>query len=150
MAASMPLSLRVPAPLADELVRMARLTGRTPGAMALRLIEESLRMHVVPGVEFRDTPHGRSAAIAGTGLHVWEMCDVIESYEGDCTRILREFPHWTQRQLDAAMQYKALYPEEVVAAQEHNRLLGERMAAGNYPGVRVFVVPMNDGADAES
>lgn len=148
MPASTPLSLRLPAPLAEELTRMARLAGRTPSSMAVRLLDEALRMRAAPGIHFVDRPGGRSAAVMGTGLQVWQMCDLIQSYEGDYARLLKDFPHYYQYQLDAAMHYRDQYPDEIKAAQENNRILAERIESGNYPGVRV--IDVYTGEDAES
>src|SRR2546423_14330534 len=125
MATSTPLSLRLPQSLSEQLTRLARLEGRTPGAMAGRLIDESLRVRANPGIYFADRVRGRSAVVMGTGLQVWEMCDLIESYDGDCRRLLVDFPHFTQRMLDSALLYKKMYREEIQAAQDHNLEIGD-------------------------
>src|SRR5579872_1517124 len=99
MSASMPFSLRLSPSVAEELTRLARLTGRAPASLAARLIDEGLRMRAVPGIVFVETSTGRHASLLGTGLQVWEMCDLLDSYEGDHERLLADFPHFTARQV---------------------------------------------------
>ncbi len=74
MGASTPFSLRLPKGVAEELNRIAQLSGRAPASLAARLIEKALRMRDVPGIIFVDVSHGRCAAIIGSVLFVWEMC----------------------------------------------------------------------------
>ena len=125
---------------------MAQLYGRAPATIAADMIEESMRMREVPGIYFVDRQRGRSAAIMGVGLQVWQMCDLIQAYDGELERILIDYPNWTRRMLEAALKYRSLYPDEIEALQHNNELLAERIAAGNYPGISVVRVKNEQSA----
>ena len=70
-----------------DLQRAARAAGRTPGELAGRLVEEGMRQREFPGLEFRDTPIGRQAFLAGTRVGVWHVALVAPEYGGDAAEI---------------------------------------------------------------
>lgn len=78
-----PTSLRFPEPVKDRLDRAAARTHEKPSSLAVRLIDEGLRMAEHPGVTFHDSPaHGRVASLAG-GPDVAEVIDVLTGLEAE-------------------------------------------------------------------
>lgn len=80
-----PTSLRLPDPVKDRLDRRAARSHERASSLAVRLIDEGLRMDDHPGVAFHDSPtHGRVACLAG-GPDIAEIIDVLTGLdvEGD-------------------------------------------------------------------
>lgn len=76
-------------------------------------MEEALRMRMCPGIYFADEPAGREAKIAGTALGVWE---VIRDYHADgrnAERLRRSLPQLNRAQVEAALRYYAVWPDEI-------------------------------------
>jgi hypothetical protein len=65
--------LQISDQLDQEISRESVDRATTWSALATELLEEALRMRRAPGVVFVDGPTGRRAALAGTGLDVWEI-----------------------------------------------------------------------------
>ena len=70
------IDIELPDDQAARLDRFARSVSKTPRKATAQLIEEGLRH-----VEFRDSPVGRQAFVAGSSLAVWEAVMAAESYE---------------------------------------------------------------------
>lgn len=51
----------------------------------------------------------------GTGLGAWEIIDGLRSEEGDIDALRRGFHRLTDQQIDAALGYECLFPEEIEA-----------------------------------
>jgi hypothetical protein len=63
--------------LRERLVRAARAApGETRSQLALRLIDEGLRMDAHPGIVFRPGPAGRRPGLMA-GPDVWEVARVL-------------------------------------------------------------------------
>jgi uncharacterized protein (DUF433 family) len=106
-------SLRLPDETRSAIEVDARRTGRDFSSIANEMLAEGIRMRRVPGITFGDSPLGRVALIAGTGLGVFEVVKSSREVGGDWTR-LRMAYHWlTELQLRAALAYAAAYPEEI-------------------------------------
>jgi uncharacterized protein (DUF433 family) len=109
-----PRTIRLPEPLEQELGReLARRGVKEWSAGVVELLSEAVRMRRAPGIVFVDSRTGRRPLIAGTGLEVWE---VIASWKaaGQDEGRLREVYDWlSEPQLRAALNYYALYPEEI-------------------------------------
>lgn len=76
-----PTSLRLPGPVKERLDRIASRGGDTPSSVAIRLIDEGLRLAEHPGITFHDSrTHGRVAALAA-GPDVAEVIDVLTGLE---------------------------------------------------------------------
>lgn len=73
-----------------------------------------------PGIVFKDGPAGRRAAVAGTGLNVWEIVEMHRSMGRDL--LLESMANVPERTLDAALRYREAHPEEVEAAIAENAL----------------------------
>jgi uncharacterized protein (DUF433 family) len=111
-----------------ELQRAARAAGRTPSELAGRLVEEGLRQRTFPGIDFRDTPIGRQAFLAGTRLSVWHIALIAPEYGGRADAIganLGVVPS----AVAAALAYADAHSDEVAAAIEDSAALNRRVAA---------------------
>lgn len=97
----------------------AERAGIPKTRMLERLAEEALRMRRFPGTVFRGPEHRRRAAVAGTGMDVWEVL-MLHEVEGRET-LLGAHPV-TGRQLDVALAYYREHPGEVDRfLRENNR-----------------------------
>lgn len=78
---STPLSIRFESSVLDRLRRQARtIPGATASGLAQRLIDEGLRISEFPGIEFRDGPAGRRAALIG-GPDIWEIVSFVRGVD---------------------------------------------------------------------
>lgn len=120
--------LRLPEELEEEIEREMKLRGATFSEVATSLLREAVRMRRVPGIIFMDGPAGRRAAIAGSGLDVWEVVATYKSVDEDYERLRGCYEWLSDRQLSAALGYYELYPEEIDARIElEERLTPERV-----------------------
>lgn len=90
----------------------ARRSRRPRSAIVEELADEALRTRRFPGIGFRDEPPHRRAWIVGTGLDVWELCDLIDRYP-DTDTLVGDFPLVEGRHIDLALAYRRTYPEEI-------------------------------------
>jgi uncharacterized protein (DUF433 family) len=108
------------------LERAARALNRSTGEMAALLVEEGLRLREFPGIEFRDTPIGRQAFLAGTRLGIWQVVDIVQAVGGQADLLAEQFdlaPH----QSNVALAYARAYPDEVAAAIEDSLALNRQI-----------------------
>lgn len=107
-------SIRVPEELESQLQREFRRRGiKEWSSGVLTLLEEAVRISRAPGIVFVDSLTGRRAAIAGTGIEVWEMIASWKSLEQDYERLRASYSWPSEAQLRAALNYYELYPEEI-------------------------------------
>ena len=85
-------------------------------------------MHEYPGIEFRDTPIGRQAFIAGTRLGIWQLADAARAFEGQLGAIADAFG-LAQHEVGVALAYARAFPDELRAAIDDSVALNERIAA---------------------
>lgn len=121
-------TIRLRDQLKDEVDRIARRTRRSFSEVTQELIDEALRMRRVPGIYFVDEPAGRDAKIAGTGLAVWEVIEVLEAVGGKVGLLKRRMEWLDDAQIESALIYHRLYPEEIRQAIEDNRAAVEDTA----------------------
>ncbi|HEX4955401.1 MAG TPA: CopG family transcriptional regulator [Thermoanaerobaculia bacterium] len=107
--------LRIPEELDRAISRESQVRGKSWGSMTAELLEESLRMRRAPGVVFLDGPAGRRAAIAASGLDVWEVIATWKAEGGSFPVLRNSYPWLTEPQLRAAVSYYELYPTEIDA-----------------------------------
>src|SRR5690625_30592 len=89
-----PTSLRLPASVKDRLDRRAVSDREKPSSLAVRLIDEGLRMDDHPGVTFHDSAaHGRVACLAG-GPDVAEVIDVLTGLDARGEDRIAETATW--------------------------------------------------------
>lgn len=107
--------IRLPEELAEEVEREQERTGKNWSQVVAELLEEAVKMRRAPGIVFRSGPTGRRAAVAGTGLDVWEVIAVYRHHDEEWERLVEEFSWLEPAQLRAALSYYELYPEEIEA-----------------------------------
>ncbi|MGA2165671.1 MAG: hypothetical protein ABSH36_14560 [Solirubrobacteraceae bacterium] len=116
---SAPFSMRLSKRLEGLVDQEARRTGRSKGAVVEALAEEALRMRLFPGIAFRGVDWERRAWVIGTALDVWQIVDAhrdigsIESMAAGGSA--------SERQIQLALGYYAMFPEEIDAAVTENR-----------------------------
>ena len=108
--------------LAERLRLRARAAGETLSERLRRYAEEGVRQDEHPLIIFRDGPTGRRAGLVG-GPDVWEVAIWVEdlSAEDDPVATLAEESVLTRAQIEAALRYRATYPEEIAARIELHR-----------------------------
>ena len=138
-----PLSIRLGRDFEELLELEAERAGIPKTRMLERLAEEALRMRRFPGIVFRGPEHRRRAAVAGTGMDVWEvvMLHGVESRE----TLLGAHPV-TGRQLDLALAYYREYPGEVDRFLEENNRPPEYWQK-LHPGLDIEVHHLEDAED---
>src|SRR6266540_3461475 len=75
-----PFSIRLSSPTDELVADEARRTRRSKSSIVEEWTEESARMRRFPGIGFRDEYPRRRPWVLGTGLDVWELVDVLQSY----------------------------------------------------------------------
>jgi hypothetical protein len=119
---SVNVSVRLDDALAERLRLRARTAGETLSDRLRRYAEEGARRDEHPLVTFRDGPAGRRAGLLG-GPDVWEAVMWLEDLaaEADPIAALVEDSILTRSQVDAALRYRAAYPDEIAARIELHR-----------------------------
>lgn len=118
----------MPARLRERLDRASRRgLGETRSQLALRLIDEGLRMEAHPGILFRPGPSGRRPGLVG-GPDVWEVARVLRELSADEGGLARavELTDLALHQVRAAARYYTEYSDEIDAwIAEVDRLADE-------------------------
>ena len=117
-------SVRLPNRLLAEIRAIAAARARPASSVVTALIDEGLRARQCPGVFFADAPSGRRAGVAGSRLAVWEIVQLWRALQQDRAALAEQLPHLAAWQLDAAIRYHHLYPEEIDRAIEDNARMG--------------------------
>lgn len=119
---SVNVSVRLDDALAERLRLRARTAGETLSDRLRRYAEEGARRDEHPLVTFRDGPAGRRAGLLG-GPDVWEVVMWVEDLatEADPVAALVEDSVLSHSQVDAALRYRAAYPDEIAARIELHR-----------------------------
>jgi len=119
---SVNVSVRLDDSLAERLRLRARAAGETLSDRLRRYAEEGARREEHPHITFRDGPTGRRAKLID-GPDIWEIAMWIEDleHEPDPIATLLEESELTRPQIDAALSYRAAYPEEIAARIELHR-----------------------------
>lgn len=123
-----PTSLRLPDPVKDRLDRRAASGHEKSSTLAVRLIDEGLRMGDHPGVAFHDSAaHGRVACLAG-GPDIAEVIDVLTGLEAQGEGRIAETASWFgihPSRVRVATGYYAAFRDEI----DHQIDLRRREAA---------------------
>jgi len=106
------LSVRLPRRSRQELERLARRWGRTPGDLAGSFVEESLRICAFANLEFRSTPAGRVPYLAGSRLAIHQVVSILRDFKGDIERTARHL-QIASALVRTAQLYARDYPEEI-------------------------------------
>ena len=111
-----PTSLRLPGPVKDRLDQRATRSQERASSLAVRLIDEGLRMEEHPGVAFHDSPaHGRVAALAG-GPDIAEVIDVVTGLDARGDERIAEAAAWLglhPSRVRVALGYYAAFQDEI-------------------------------------
>jgi len=130
-------SLRVPEPLEREINReIARRGARDWSSGVLSLLDEAVRMSRAPGIVFVDSRNGRRAALAFSGLEIWEIIVFWKERGEDWEAFRADFEELTEAQLRAALNYYALYPREIDERLEREAYWTEERVAQEMPFTR--------------
>lgn len=136
-----PTSLRLPDPVKDRLDRHAARSQEKASSLAVRLIDEGLRMAEHPGVSFHDSAaHGRVACLA-SGPDVAEVIDVLTGLDAEGDERVAETATWFDvhpSRVRVAMGYYTAFREEI----DHQIELRRREAAewrGRYEAERALL-----------
>lgn len=128
-----PFSVRFSAATDRAVAEEARRTKRSKSVIVEALAEEAIRARLFPGLGFRGDDAQRRPWVIGTGLDVWELCQMIEEAESE-ESLLADFG-LARRQLDLARAYRARHPAEIDDAIAENRRPVEDWQE-LYPSVR--------------
>ncbi|MGH9045782.1 MAG: ribbon-helix-helix protein, CopG family, partial [Acidimicrobiales bacterium] len=106
------VSVRLEDGLAQRLRLRARAAGETLSDRLRRYADEGVRRDEHPLITFRDGPTGRRAGLVG-GPDVWEIAMWAEDLaeEMDPIAALVEESVLTRPQIEAALRYRAAYPD---------------------------------------
>lgn len=129
--ATVPRSLRVPEALDEEIKRELRRRGAADWTTAaLSLLDEAVRYSRAPGIVFVEGRGGRRAAVAFSGLEVWEIIATWRE-AGESWEALRQaYPELAEAQLRAALNYYRLYPAEIdLRLEQEAEWTPERLAS---------------------
>ncbi len=119
---SVNVSVRLDDGLAERLRLRARAAGETLSDRLRRYAEEGARRDEHPLITFRDGPTGRRAGLIG-GPDVWEVALAVDDLAAEDlpvdSLVAESILSWPQ--LDAALRYRADYPEDISARIELHR-----------------------------
>jgi hypothetical protein len=114
-----PFSIRL-GPAANLLVaEEVRRAGRSRSAVVQELAEEAAKARLFPGIGYRGRP--RRAWVIGSGLDVWELIDLMRSYEGDEEKLRESHPLVSDRHVRVARAYAERFPDEIADFLDANR-----------------------------
>ena len=106
-------SLRLPAPLARSIETEAKRSRRSFSDVAIEMLEESARTRRYRHVVFVGPPGQRRAALAGTGVDVWEVVRDHRALGGSVARLARSLEWVPREKLEEALAYAAAHSEEI-------------------------------------
>jgi uncharacterized protein (DUF433 family) len=128
-----PFSVRFAAPTDRAVAAEAQRQQRSKSAIVEALTEEAMRTRRFPGIAFRGDDVARRPWVIGSGLDVWEICEMVD--DAGSTEELMADTHLTQRHVQLALAYQEHYPEEIEHAIAENRRSPEAWQE-LYPFVR--------------
>lgn len=97
----------------------ARRSGRSRSVVVGELAEEAAKARLHPGIAFRGRP--RRAWVIGSGLDVWEIVEMLDSYQDDVEALTADHPLLTERHVRTARAYATQFPDEIAALLAENR-----------------------------
>lgn len=112
----------------------ATRTKRTKSAIVESLAEEAATIRRFGGLAFRGDDWDRRPSVIGTGLDVWEIVDMLKSYDGDIERLVAD-NRLERRHVQLALGYYEEHREEIDEAIADNRRSVEELKS-HYPFVQ--------------
>jgi hypothetical protein len=116
---SQPFSIRLRRAASLLVGDEVRRTGRSRSSVVEELTEEAAKTRLFPGISFRGQP--RRAWVIGTGLDVWELIDLVRSYEDDLAKLCEDHPLVAEHHVRIARAYAERFPDEIEMLLEANR-----------------------------
>ncbi len=126
-------SVRVATPTFEELERRAHERGIARNALTERYIAEGVKMDEHPDIAFREGALGRRAILGGTRLDVWQVIETVRS-SGNSVQEAAEYLGLAPARIQAAVNYYAVYRDEVDEIAERERAVSERAEANWHAG----------------
>ena len=114
-----PFSVRFAASTDLAVEGEARRLRRSKSSIVESLTEEAMRTRRFPGIAFRGDDVRRRPWVIGSGLDIWEICQLVE--EAGSVEALAGAEQVTLRQAQLAAAYRERYPEEIDEAIAENR-----------------------------
>jgi hypothetical protein len=114
-----PFSIRLGEPANLLVSEEARRTARSRSAVVEELAEEAAKARLHPGIAFRGRP--RRAWVIGSGLDVWEVVELLSSYQDDVAALTADHPLLSERHVRTAGAYAAQFADETAMLVEENR-----------------------------
>jgi uncharacterized protein (DUF433 family) len=112
----------------------AKRLKRSKSSLVEELAEESGKVRRFPGIAFRGEGPYREPWIVGSGLDVWELCEILTHYGGSIERVTDDYDGVDERACRLTLAYRREYPEEIAEAiAQNNRSPEEWLAL--YPFV---------------
>lgn len=99
----------------DRLRKRSEAEGISKSRLAERYVDEGIRMDEHPGIEFRDGPAGRRAALQ-YGPDVWQLVMAMKEYKPngrDLIAVTAEYLNLSVSQVEVGVRYYADYPEDI-------------------------------------
>jgi uncharacterized protein (DUF433 family) len=118
MAKAEPFSVRLTTATDKAVEAEARRVKRSKSQLVESLTEEAMRTRRFPGIAFRGEDAGRRPWLIGTGLDLWEVCQMLDEY-GSPEELVAH-TQLTERQVALATAYAAEYPDEIREAIAEN------------------------------
>ncbi len=108
----LPTSIRLTDELARAIRDEAERTQRPIAWIVRGMLDESWRTRRFPGIMFVEGRFGRRAQVAGTGLDVWRIVELLEQY-GNVAAMCERFPLISEGQIELAQAYARSFPGEI-------------------------------------
>ena len=140
------VSTRLPDRTAERLKRFARQLGKTPSETSAILIEESLRESEFPYIEFRHSPLGRQPYLKNSGLALWEVIQIAQSYELDEEKTAVHF-HRPLEWVRSALLYAEAYHSEVQTAIADAQTINETTLKRLLPQLETITLSSDSPLD---
>lgn len=118
-ARTQPFSIRLGAQASLLVSDEVRRSGRPRSVVVEELAEEAAKTRLHPGIAFRGRP--RRAWAIGSGLDVWEIIELLGSYNCDEESLRMDHPLVNDRHLRLARAYAERFPDEIESLLEANR-----------------------------
>lgn len=119
------MTLRVAAPTADELDRVASLRGVSRNELAERYLAEGVRQDEFPQIRFRDGALGRRAVLVGTRLDVWQVLETVR-HHGNEVADAAQYLDLPVERVRAAVRYAAAHEDEIREVAERETAAAAR------------------------
>jgi predicted transcriptional regulator len=112
----------------------AKRLKRSRSSIVEQLAEEASRTWRFPGIGFRGSTSARRPWVVGTGLDVWELCEILDDL-GSAEAVVDAYESVEPWHCRIAEAYRRTYPDEIAQAiAENQRPLDEWETLAPYAG----------------